>query len=75
MTEIEAEFIQREENKEVYAALKKIPERDQRIIFLKYSGYSYREIAESLNLEEASIGTYLVRAKKKLKIALDEIKG
>lgn len=47
----------------VRTALSRIPERDQRLLMLMAEGYSYREIAGAMALNESSVGTLLTRAK------------
>jgi RNA polymerase sigma-70 factor (ECF subfamily) len=47
----------------VRAAIDRLPDRDRRLLLLQAEGYSYREIAVALALNEASIGTLLARAK------------
>ena len=49
---------------QVRAAMSRLPERDQRILLLRAEGYSYRDIADALELNETSIGTLLARAKR-----------
>lgn len=41
-----------------------LPERDRRLLLLRAEGYSYREIASALALNEASVGTLLARAQR-----------
>jgi RNA polymerase sigma-70 factor (ECF subfamily) len=53
-----------EANDRVRAAMNRLPERDQRMLLLRAEGYSYRDIAAALDLNEASIGTLLARAKR-----------
>jgi RNA polymerase sigma factor (sigma-70 family) len=53
-----------ESHERVRAALDSLPEREQRLLLLKAEGYSYREIATALELNENSIGTLLARAKR-----------
>jgi RNA polymerase sigma-70 factor (ECF subfamily) len=43
-------------------ALEGLTPRDHRLLLLRHEGYSYREIAEALNLAPGSIGTLLIRA-------------
>jgi RNA polymerase sigma factor (sigma-70 family) len=47
----------------VRAALEHLPERERQLLLLRAEGYSYREIARALELNEASVGTLLIRAK------------
>jgi RNA polymerase sigma-70 factor (ECF subfamily) len=48
----------------VRAALGGMPERERQMLLLRAEGYSYREIADALHLQEASVGTLLARAKR-----------
>ncbi|MGH7527214.1 MAG: sigma-70 family RNA polymerase sigma factor, partial [Gemmatimonadales bacterium] len=48
----------------VRAAIDGLPERERRMLLLHAEGYSYRDIASALDLNEASIGTLLARAKR-----------
>jgi RNA polymerase sigma-70 factor (ECF subfamily) len=42
------------------------------MLLLRHEGYSYREIAETLELSPASIGTMLVRATEAFRKAFKE---
>ena len=46
----------------VRAAIAGMPERERRLLLLRAEGYSYRDIASALRLNEASVGTLLARA-------------
>lgn len=48
----------------VRAVLGRMAERDRRLLLLRAEGFAYREIAEALDLNEASVGTLLARAKR-----------
>jgi RNA polymerase sigma factor (sigma-70 family) len=61
---IEKSFEQQEELSEVNRALGKIKEPLRSCLILKQQGLSYKEIAESLALNETSIGTFVARARK-----------
>jgi DNA-directed RNA polymerase specialized sigma24 family protein len=52
-----------------------LSERDKLLILLKYTGYTYSEIAQTLEIEENSVGTLLARAKKRFKDTLLSLKG
>ena len=54
----------RELNRRVRTALDQMPERERQLLLLRSVGYSYREIAQALDLQEASVGTLLARAKR-----------
>jgi len=60
------------ERRQVQAALDRLPDRDRRLLLLKAEGFSYREIAEALNLNPASMGTLIARAKERFRQALTE---
>ncbi len=60
---IESEYEQKSEVSEINRALSKVKEPLRSCLVLKQQGLSYREIAESLSLNESSIGTYVARAR------------
>jgi len=60
----EKELEQRECAKEVHRALNQIKEPLRSCLVLKQQGLSYKEIAESLSLNETSIGTFVARARQ-----------
>lgn len=60
---VESEYEQKSEVGEINRALNKIKEPLRSCLVLKQQGLSYREIAESLSLNETSIGTYVARAR------------
>jgi RNA polymerase sigma-70 factor (ECF subfamily) len=55
---------QEEERQQVKLALARMNERQSQLLILRYSGFSYKEIASALNLAPASIGPLLVRAER-----------
>lgn len=55
----------------VRAALDRLPERDRDLLLLRAEGYRYRDIAAALDLNEASVGTLLARAKRAFREAYD----
>src|SRR5687768_9897486 len=61
---VESEYEQQAEVSEINRALNKIKEPLRSCLVLKQQGLSYREIAESLELNEASIGTFVARARQ-----------
>jgi RNA polymerase sigma factor (sigma-70 family) len=61
---IEKSFEEQEQMTEVSRALGKIKEPLRSCLILKQQGLSYKEIAESLSLNETSIGTFVARARK-----------
>ena len=58
------EFEKQEQASEVRRALDKVKEPLRSCLILKQQGLSYREIAETLSLNETSIGTFVARARK-----------
>jgi RNA polymerase sigma factor (sigma-70 family) len=56
----------------VRAALDRLPERERRLLLLRAEGYSYRDVAAALHLNEASIGTLFARAKRAFLDAYDD---
>ncbi|MEO6333938.1 MAG: sigma-70 family RNA polymerase sigma factor [Pyrinomonadaceae bacterium] len=60
---VESEYEQQSEIGEINRALNKVKEPLRSCLVLKQQGLSYREIAESLSLNESSIGTYVARAR------------
>ncbi len=60
---VESEYEQKAELSEVNRALSKVKEPLRSCLILKQQGLTYREIAESLSLNETSIGTYVARAR------------
>ena len=60
LAEVEAS----ETRQHVRSVLDRMPERERRLLVLLAGGYSYRDMALSLDLNEASIGTLLSRAKR-----------
>ena len=62
--EPEIDYERREQLAEVRRALEKVKEPLRSCLVLKQQGLSYREIAETLELNETSIGQYVARARR-----------
>lgn len=60
-----------ESRERVRAAIDRLPERERRMLLLHAEGYSYRDIASALDLNEASVGTLLARAKRAFRDAYE----
>lgn len=60
-------LIRKETRHAVFEVLSELEERDRLLLLLKYQDYNYREIAETLALNPASVGTLLARARKQFK--------
>ena len=58
----DASTVAEETRRTVRAALSHLSARDQQLVLLRAEGFSYREIAESLQMNPASVGTILARA-------------
>jgi RNA polymerase sigma-70 factor (ECF subfamily) len=56
----------------VRSALDRLPERERRMLLLRAEGYSYRDIATVLDLNEASIGVFLTRARSAFRAIYEE---
>jgi RNA polymerase sigma factor (sigma-70 family) len=48
----------------VRRALNEMPERERQMLLLRAEGYSYKDIAEALKLQDTSVGVLLARAKR-----------
>lgn len=68
--DVEIEIVERRE--EVRVALDALSERDRQLLLLRSEGYSYRDIAKALQLNYASVGTLLARARAAFREALSE---
>jgi RNA polymerase sigma-70 factor (ECF subfamily) len=53
-----------DEARRVRRTLDAMPARDRELLLLRAEGYSYRELAVALELNESSVGTLFARAKK-----------
>jgi RNA polymerase sigma-70 factor (ECF subfamily) len=56
----------------VRAALDRLAERERQLLLLRAEGYAYSDIARALELNEASVGTLLARAKRAFREAWEE---
>ena len=54
-----------EERHRVRDVLGRMPERGREILMLRYSGFSYREIAGKVGIAPGSVGTLLARAERR----------
>jgi RNA polymerase sigma-70 factor (ECF subfamily) len=59
----------------VRAAMTRMNDRDRDALLLRHAGYSYREIALALDLNETSVGTILLRATAAFRRAWEEMHG
>ena len=64
--------IGKESQSRVRAVIDQMPERERELLLLQAEGYSYRDMAVALDLNEASIGTLLARARQLFRAAYGE---
>lgn len=58
------ELVRAEDRAFVQAALAALPERQSKLLLLRYAGLAYNEIAETLEVAPNSVGTLLARAER-----------
>ncbi|MTV48761.1 sigma-70 family RNA polymerase sigma factor [Heliobacillus mobilis] len=63
----------REEVRMVSQALDRLQARDRMVLLLKFSGFSYDEIAAATEINRSSVGTVLIRARERFKREYDTI--
>lgn len=56
----------------VRVAIDRLPERERSMLLLRAEGCSYRDIAAALDLNEASVGTLLARARSAFREACED---
>lgn len=56
----------------VRRALDSLDERDRTLLLLREEGFSYRELADAVDVKATSIGTLLARARERLARALND---
>jgi RNA polymerase sigma factor (sigma-70 family) len=59
--------IRGEERVIVREVLGSLSERDRTCLIMKYSGFSYQEIADAIGVKKSSVGTILLRAMEKFR--------
>jgi RNA polymerase sigma factor (sigma-70 family) len=68
-----ADGVQAEETRaQVRRVIDQLEDRDRQLLLLRAEGYSYRDMASVLGLNENSIGTLLARAKRAFREAYQE---
>ncbi|OWA37765.1 RNA polymerase subunit sigma-24 [Saccharibacillus sp. O16] len=65
-------LVRSEERQEMAELLEELPERDRQALMLRYSGYSYAEIAEEIAVQPPRVGSLLSRATDKLRRRAEE---
>lgn len=63
----EEALMRSEERQQITELLGELPERDRQVLMLRYSGYSYAEIAEEIRVSPPRVGSLLSRAADKLR--------
>ncbi len=58
------EAVRTEERAYVRSLLARLPERQSKLLLLRYAGLSYAEIASTLGVAQGSVGTLLARAER-----------
>lgn len=71
----ESRWLEREEINTVRDILAQMDERERSLLLMKYSGFSYDELAEAININKGSVGTLLSRAKNKFRKRYKQIRG
>ncbi len=64
-----------ETSRRVRVAIDRLDERARRLLLLRAEGVSYRDIADTLGLREASVGTLLARARQAFREAYENAFG
>lgn len=59
-----SEFLRQEERQRVRGTLARLPERNAKLLLLRYGGLSYAEITFALEIAPSSVGTLLARAER-----------
>jgi RNA polymerase sigma factor (sigma-70 family) len=67
----EDDVLSAERRMQVRRALEKLPPRERAMLLLREEGYSYREVADALDIVETSVGTLLARAKAAFRVAFE----
>jgi len=55
----------RADREQARRALEQLPERDREMLLMRYEGFSYKEIAEMVDVAATSVGTLLARAERR----------
>ncbi|MDO3411776.1 sigma-70 family RNA polymerase sigma factor [Saccharibacillus sp. CPCC 101409] len=63
----EETLVRSEDRERMTELLGELPERDRQALLLRYSGYSYAEIAEEIRVNPPRVGSLLSRAADKLR--------
>lgn len=72
---LEDMVMRNQEAKQTRKVLMQLNTRDRMVLLLKFSGYSYEEIAEIIEVEKSSVGTIISRAMQKFKSLYMQVEG
>ena len=67
--------IRKEEVEMVNRILDSLGERDRTCLIMKYSGFSYDDIAQAIGVKKTSVGTLIARAQSRFRERVLEMKG
>lgn len=67
--------IRKEEAEMVHQVLNSLGERDRTCLIMKFSGFSYDEIARAIGVKKSSVGTIIARAQARFRESILEMKG
>lgn len=71
----ESRWLEQEEITVVRNILAQMDSRERNLLLMKYSGFSYDELAEAVDIKKGSVGTLLSRAKNKFRERYKQIRG
>ena len=67
-------FLKKEQSEALYKSISKLPDIQKKLITLRdINGLSYNDISKELNLKSGTVKSGLNRARKKLRVILEEI--
>lgn len=73
--DLEELAVRGEERVTVRQVLESLSERDRTCLIMKFSGFSYQEIAEVIGVKKSSVGTILLRAMQKFRREYEDKEG
>lgn len=66
------EVLRDEQRRAVRASLARLPQRQRDCLLLRHAGYSYAEVAATLDIPSGSVGTTLARAERAFRLLHEE---
>lgn len=67
----ERTFERKADRERAREALDRLPERDREMLLMRYEGFSYKEIADVVEVAATSVGTLLARAERRFLEAME----